>query len=224
MHINDETDKIVWIALFLLLGLAVLFILALDANAKTIIDTQYGIMYDGSKIQKIQTEPYVPKTYRANKKETFFIKLFKYPDTLFMLEVNDFEPLVRQGNSYAPGGNITSHDAVLTTLLYKNETVFDINDTQGTNISIFGNEIYDLQFKSLYIENDELVFSITEIDTTTSPYTSSVEKSGIFSILGSNILSLSTIDFILWIFILLLVFYTLHKIYLWQTKNGKKKY
>lgn len=68
-----------------------------------------------------------------------------------------------------------SPDAVLTTLKYGNHTIWDINDTQGTNISIYDNDIYDLQFKSLYVFEDVLVFNLTEIYTTNNPYTASTE-------------------------------------------------
>ena len=105
-----------------------------------------------------------PQTYLAQKNELLIIHTIKYPNATFLLLVNDFEFLKIQGNAYAKGGNLTSHDAVLTTLQYLNYTLWDINDTQGTNISIYDNKTNDLNFKSLYVYENVLVFNLTELN------------------------------------------------------------
>ena len=112
-----------------------------------------------------------PQTYFAQRGELLIIHLFKY-DEPFFLKV-DFK-FLKKGIIY---DNSSNADNVLTILSYGNHTIWDINDTQGTNISIYDNDIYELQFKSLYVLDDDfLAFNITEIDTTSRPYTTSVER------------------------------------------------
>lgn len=135
----------------------------------------YGIEFSGGPAQEIYTELFETKTYIAQKNELIIIHPQKYPNLTFLMLVKDFEFLVKRGDSFVKGGNLSNHDAVLTTLQFTKHTIWDINDTQGTNISIFDNGIYDLQFKSLYVFEDVLAFNLTEIDTTNNPYTTSVE-------------------------------------------------
>ena len=113
--------------------------------------------------QKIYTIP-TARTYLAQKDEFLIIHPSKYPNTTFSLLIKDFGYLKRTGNGFTMKKDSNNVDAVLTTLQYNhNITVWDINDTQGVNISIHDNNVYDLQFKSLFIMDDILVFNLTEI-------------------------------------------------------------
>ena len=148
--------------------------------------------------QEIYTKR-TPQTFLAQKNELFVIHTQKYPNLTLFLLVNDFDFLIKRGNGFVKGGNSRNHDMLITTLRYLNHTIWDFNDTQGTNISIFDNEIYDLKFKSLFVFEDVLVFNLTEIDATSKHYTSSVELRPIEKI--TRILFIMAISFIVLLFI-----------------------
>ena len=108
-----------------------------------------------------QTNNDITRTYMAEKNESITIHPEKYPGTSFTITILNIETLQKRGNAYAKGGN----DNILVTLRFNNHTIWDINDTQGTNISIYDNGINDLVFKSEYlVGEDAVVFSMTEID------------------------------------------------------------
>lgn len=160
---------------------------------------------DGGPAQEIYTKT-TPQTYLAQKNELLIIYPQKYPNVTFMILVKDFEFLKKQGNAFAKGGNSSNHDDVLTILQFRNHTIWDINDTQGTNISIFDNGIYDLYFKSLYVYEGVLVFNLTEIDNMNPKYDYYI----------------ITIKILFWDLVSAVFLFIAYEIYQ-RRKNGKKK-
>ena len=116
---------------------------------------------------EVHTEPSISDIYMAEINENITIYTQKYTaDFPFTIIIKNIEFLKKRGTAFVKAGDFSDHDNVLVTLSFNNHTIWDVNDTQGTNISIYDNSVYDLQFKSKYaISEDILIFSLKENDT-----------------------------------------------------------